>query len=200
MNLRNRLQKLQGEREKIKSQLQTVHKQLQQLETDLIEHEQAREIMRQVALLTQQQLQYHISDITSLALESVFERNPYELKAEFVQRRGKTECDLYFVRNEKEIDPLEASGYGAVDVAAFALRIASWSMQMPRNRAVIMMDEPMRNLDEKRLVAASKMVKELSGKLGLQFLIVTHEDALTEEADLPLKVEIKNGISKIIEL
>lgn len=197
MNILNNLQKLKGTRDRIKAELKKCHRQLQELEDDVIAHEQAREVVTAVGLETQRQLQYHISDITSMALEAVFGNNAYELKVDFVQRRGKAECDLSFVREGKEIEPLEASGYGAVDVAAFALRIASWSMQTPQNRAVMLMDEPMRNLDARRLELASNMQKKISEKLGIQFVIVTHEPALTEQADLTLKTEMKNKETKM---
>ena len=145
---------------------------------------------------TQQELQYHISDITSLALEAVF-NDPYALQVEFIQRHNKTECDLYFVRNGEKVDPLSASGGGAVDVAAFALRIASWSMTKPRTRNVIILDEPLRFLSANLQERASSMIKELSDKLGIQFIVVTHEPILANYADRTFNVSIKNGISKI---
>ena len=145
---------------------------------------------------TQQTLQFHISDITSLALEAVFP-DPYALQVEFIQRRNKTECDLYFVRDGEKVDPLSASGGGAVDVAAFALRIASWSMTKPRTRNVIILDEPLRFLSANLQERASSMIKELSDKLGIQFIVVTHEPILANYADRTFNVSIKNGISKI---
>ena len=147
-------------------------------------------------MATQQQLSFHISDITSLALEAVFP-DPYALQVEFIQRRNKTECDLYFVRDGEKVDPLSASGGGAVDVAAFALRIASWSMTKPRTRNVIILDEPLRFLSANLQERASSMIKELSDKLGIQFIVVTHEPILANYADRTFNVSIKNGISKI---
>lgn len=194
--IRNSLEKLKGARENVRSQLKETRNQVFQLDTDLEEMEQAREIIRIVGLETQQQLQFHISDITSLALGAVFD-DPYQLKVDFVQRRNKTECDLLFTRNEKEIEPLESSGYGAVDIASFALRIASWAMKNPQSRAVIVLDEPMRFLSQDRQACASKMIKELSDKLGIQFIIVTHEEVLSEYADRVFSVAIKNKKSKI---
>ena len=129
-----------------------------------------------------------------MVLEAVFD-DPYTLKVEFIQRRNKTECDLLFVRNGKEIDPLESSGYGAVDIAAFALRVASWSMKIPRSRNTIILDEPMRFLSEDRQPFASQMLKELSERLGIQFIIVTHEDILTEYADKIFSVS--KGLSEV---
>ena len=41
------------------------------------------------------------------------------------------------------------------------------------------------------------MIKEISQKLGIQFIVVTHENALTESADKIFEVSIKKGISKI---
>lgn len=88
-----------------------------------------------------------------------------------------------FIQNDKEIEPLESSGYGAVDIAAFALRVVSWSLQFPRTRNVIILDEPLRFLSTDKQEFASRMIKELSQRLGVQFIIVTHEDILTQYAD-----------------
>jgi DNA repair exonuclease SbcCD ATPase subunit len=162
----------------------------------LLRHEKAREIIRTVGLKTQEQLQFHISDITSLALEAVF-NDPYSLSVEFVQRRNKTECDLYFVRNGERLDPLSATGGGAVDVAAFALRIASWSMARPRTRNTIILDEPLRFLSVDLQERASLMIKELSDKLGLQFIIITHWSNLGMYADKIFETKIRKGITQV---
>lgn len=194
--IRNKLEQLKGQKIQVERSFQEVKKEIVNKTRSLHRHEKAREIIRDVGLKTQQQLQFYISDITTLALNAVFD-DPYELKVSFVQRRNKTECDLSFVRGELEIDPIEASGVGAIDVASFALRIASWSMMRPRSRNVIILDEPFRYLSENYQEQASLMVKELSKKLGLQFIIVTHEQVLAEHADRVFEVSIKKRISNV---
>lgn len=196
--LRNNLERQKGKQSQLNSLLAAAEEKLQLTTRSLHKHEKAREVIREVGLKTQEQLQVHISDITSLALEAVFE-NPYELVVEFVQRRNKTECDLYFTRDGNKVDPLEASGVGAIDVAAFALRIASWSMSIPATRNTIILDEPFRFLSVNYQEQASLMLKELSKKLKLQFIIITHENALTSAADKIFEVKIRKGKSKIIE-
>jgi DNA repair exonuclease SbcCD ATPase subunit len=180
--IRSKVDQLKGQRFQIEKSLKILHTEVTELKRTLRRHEQAREIVREVGLKTQQQLQYHIGDITSMALDSVFE-DPYELKVNFVQRRNKTECDLTFVRDGFEIDPIDAAGVGAIDIASFSLRIASWSMMYPRTRNTIILDEPFRFLSTNYQERASQMIKELSQKLGLQFIIVTHEEELTASAD-----------------
>jgi len=194
--LRQYLERLKGKKSQIQLNLNQVKQSLRERRIALKEHEEAREIVRLVGQKTQEQLQFHVSDITTMALNTVFD-NPYQMKMEFVRRRLKTECDLKFVRDDLEIDPIEASGVGAIDVASFALRIASWSMKRPHSRNVIIMDEPFRHLSTNYQSRASEMLKEISTKLGIQFIIITHEEELTKESDKTFEVTIQKGVSKV---
>lgn len=199
--LRIKLERLKGKKEEVEKAIQSCSETLKEKTRTLHKHEKAREVVREVGMKTQQQLQYHISDITSLALESVFE-NPYELAVEFVQRRNKTECDLFFVREGNKIDPMTASGVGAIDVAAFALRIAAWSMQTPNTRPVIILDEPFKHLKglehNKRVL---EMIKEISKRLELQIIMISDEriprEDIIEHADRVFEISIKRKISKV---
>lgn len=196
-NLRSELDSRRGQQKQTAQNLEQAQERLSAYQTDLQNHEQAREVIKETGLKTQQALAFHISDITSLALQAVFPE-PYDLVVDFVQRRNKTECDLWFERDGERLSPMDASGGGAVDVAAFALRVASWSMQHPRSRATIILDEPMRFLSTDLQPKASEMLKQLSEKLGLQFIIITHEEELADEADKVFKVRQRKGISEIV--
>jgi len=197
--IHNTLQRMQGVRANIKKSITSTRRALKEEKLHLKYLEEAKEVIRGIGLHTQQQLQFHISDITSIALESVFD-DAYRLEIEFIQRRNKTECDVYFVRGEHRINPLLASGGGAVDIAAFALRIALWSLSS-RLSNVIILDEPMRFVSEDLREKASSMIKEVSKKLDIQFIIVTHDPALTAYADevhkVTLQKEKEKKISKV---
>lgn len=196
-NLRAVLERRKGQRDQIKTDLQKAQAEVRELRRSVRRHEHALEIIRAVALKTQQQLQYHISDITSMALEAIFP-NPYELVAEFTPRRGKTECDLVFVRNGDRLeDPVSDSGGGAVDVASFALRVASWSMMSPRSRNVLILDEPFRFLSADLLPRASETLAQISKQLNLQIILVTHEEELMEKADKIFEVRLQKRISRV---
>lgn len=196
--LRNTLERKRGQQEQIQNNITDAEEKLARLKIDLQHHEEARELIKQVGLKTQETLAFHISDITSLALQAVFD-DPYDLIVEFVERRNKTECDLLFEKDGNRINPIDASGGGVVDVASFALRVASWSMNHPRNRNTIILDEPMRFLSTDLQPKASQMLKQLSEKLGLQFIIITHEEELTAEADKVFVVSQSKDISKVTE-
>lgn len=199
--IRNKLEQKKGKRDQLQKDLKREEKWIKQQKRNLSRHEKALEVVRQVGLKTQQQLQYHISGIASLALEAVFD-NPYELKVEFIQRRNKTECDLYFTRDGYRIDPLDEGGGGAADIASFALRAASWSMQSPKTRPVLLLDEPFKHLKgEERNLKVLEMVKQISEKLGIQIIMVSDErisrQATVDVADRLFEVDIKDGVSQI---
>lgn len=201
---RTALERQKGQKEQIERDIKQTKSNRLLLRSSLKQHEKAREIIKEVGIKTQQQLQYNISEITSLALEAVFD-NPYELIVEFVDRRNKTECDLYFERNEVRVEPLEASGFGAVDIASFALRAASWSMQRPKTRSVLIQDEPLKHLkNEDTNRRALDMVKEISKQLGMQIIMVSDErvsrEATIEATDKLFETSIKKGITKIKEI
>lgn len=202
--LRQRLERQKGQQAQIQNNLTALKSELTNNRRSLHRHEQAREIIRTVGMQTMEQLQYHISDITSLALEAVF-NDPYNLTVEFVQRRNKTECDLYFVRNDEKIDPISASGGGAVDVASFALRIASWSMMRPRTRNTIILDEPFKHLKGAEAnLRVLEMLNEVSRKLGVQIIMVSDERIPREDiianADRVFEATIHRGKTKIEQL
>lgn len=199
--LRNQLEQQKGRKIQIEKSIDAAKQNVKENKRDLHRHEQAREVIREVGLKTQNQLQYHISDITSLALEAVFD-DPYELVAEFVQRRNKTECDLFFVRDGNRMHPLTATGVGAVDVAAFALRIASFSMQTPRSRNVMLLDEPFKHLKGRESnLRVLEMIKQISKKLNFQIIMISDEriprEDIIEAADKVFEVKIRNGVSQI---
>lgn len=196
---RAKLERLKGAKEVIRQNLITSKQGLKTAKKSLKAHEQANEILKQVGLQTQQQLQYHINDIATLALESIFGENAYKLEIEFVERRDKTECDIYFIRDGEKLDPVGESGGGAVDIASFALRIASWSMENPVSRNVIILDEPMRFLSADYQEKASLLFKKLSEKLNIQFIIITQNPLLDTHADKIFTNTIRKKITRITE-
>jgi len=182
----------QGEKNRLTKQHNDIATLITQKKRELKNIEEAQLIIQHVGQQTQQELEYQISDIVSTALSAVFD-SPYEFKIEFVQKRGQTEAELYFMRGSDKIDPTTESGGGAVDVAAFAIRLALWSISRAESCNTIILDEPFRFLSRELQPRAGEMLKRLSNKLDVQFIIVTHNQDLIEAADRVFSVRIKNG-------
>jgi DNA repair exonuclease SbcCD ATPase subunit len=186
--LRSTFDRKQGQLEQLQSQLKQTGQALKQAERDVGFSEKARAIIQKVARETQQSLEYHVGELVSLALTGIFP-DPYKFVVEFVERRNKTECDLFFERVGERVHPFDASGGGAVDVASFALRSSIWSLGKSRN--VLGLDEPFRFLSRELQPLASEMLAEISHRLGLQIIMITHSPDLIEGADKVFKTSLK---------
>lgn len=158
----------------------------------------ARVVVQAVAKATQQKIEFHISNLVTMALASVFPE-PYEFKLEFVERRNSTEADCIFIKNENRInDILSYGGGGVADVANFALIISLWALK--KTRPVFVQDEPDKFLHSPLYQErASQMIKMLCEKLGIQIIIVSDQPGIIAAADKVVNISCKNGVSMIEE-
>ena len=197
-NIRRILEQRKGMQTQLNINRKVQRKKIKELMQRAKACEEAQMIIQTVAQLTQQQLEYHVAELVTLAMAAVFD-NPYSLSVDFVQRRGRTETDLQFVRDDQSIDPLTASGGGAVDVASFALRVALWSLAVSRTSATLVLDEPLKWLKGGSLpTKGALMIKEISERLGIQIIMISHIPDQIEGADSIINVEIKNGMSEVM--
>ena len=194
-NYRQLLEQRKGRRAQIAVSLAEQRERLEQLTLLQADLERAQVVIQEVAQLTQSQLKYHISELVTLALASVFE-DPYEFEVDFVQKRNQIEADLWFVRDGERIKPKDASGGGPIDVAAFALRVSIWSLQKPRTRPILFLDEPFRFVSDNYRPKTCEMLTMVAQRLGLQIIMVTHSEELIDAADNVIVVTQKKGVSK----
>jgi len=145
-------------------------------------HVTARLVLVEVSRQTQAHLKTIIENLVNLCLKSVFSDREFEFKADFQIKRNKMECEFLVYENGHEFSPKDEMGGSILDIISFALRIILWSLEKPRSRNVIIMDEPFK-FTGKLITKAVQMVKELSNKLGIQFIINTHSDELIYIAD-----------------
>lgn len=174
------------------STFQTDQGKLQALQEAVLK---AKALIQEAAQMTQQKIEFHVSNLVTMALAAVWD-DPYEFRLEFVKRRGTTEADLWFVRNSSKAEPMESSGGGAKDIASFALRVGYWSLTKA-SRPIMIIDEPFRNLSEALQPRAAEMLRTLSDRLGLQIICASHITMLKQQADRTFEVQLIENTSKI---
>jgi len=200
---RQRLEVLKRHCLELEAKLKLLSKQLEEIQ----EHKHCAEerlealvrlrgIIQKAVDMTQSQIKSRISTLVTKALSIVFP-DPYQFEVDFVSRRGKVECDLWFVRDGERIAPVEASGGGPVDVASFALRLAFWTLV--RARPVLILDETFRFVSADLQPKCSEMLKTLSQKLGIQILIVSHSSHIADFADKVFVVQKVGNVSKVTQ-
>lgn len=136
----------------------------------------AQKHLQDIAQQLQQSAHKQIAKVVSKCLSAVF-KEPYELRIEFEQKRGRTEAKFVYLREGRKINPRVTSG-GVLEVAGLALRLASLILTLPPTRRFLALDEPFRGLSKSNLQKMAVLVETLADDLDVQLLIVTHDPEL----------------------
>lgn len=185
---KRKIQQLQGKKQLLEEQHRAAVVRLKDLTADQVALEESQAFLQDVAKRTQERLKVHVEDTVQLAIDTCFP-DKYQFNMNFEIKRGKTEANIVFMKEGEPVEPMDASGGGVVDMAAFALRIAGWTLSNTNN--VIILDEPFKFISNDLQAMAAEVLKELSKTLSLQFIIVTHRPEIIEVADCIYEVKMK---------
>jgi DNA repair exonuclease SbcCD ATPase subunit len=139
---------------------------------------EAQSLLQHVAQAVQSEAHEQISRVVTHCLQTVFPDDGYSFRINFHRRRGKTDAQLVFVRNNVEIDPTTEDSGGAVAVAAFALRLACLMLATPKRRRLLVLDEPFHNVSADYVPVVAELLQVLARDLGVQIVAVTHNEGL----------------------
>ena len=170
-----KLAELKGERKKLESQAQTLRKNIRSLKSKLEIAKKAKSIMQLVAEKTQSQIEYKISELTTLSLSTVF-KDRYKFICKFKGFGEKSNhCHFLFDNNGYEEKPEDSSG-GVRNIAALGLSCTVHKIADPKTRDIIFLEEPFLELKGKKAnIKALKLLNTLSKELKIQFIIISDE-------------------------
>ena len=192
----DRFQQVRARAETLEDQLRSRKRAVEEKKAAMETLVKARWVLTEVAKLTQQKFQERVEGLVTLALRSVYRDEDYRFVLQFERKRNQLEVRPLIMEGENELVVKDDMGGGAVDICAFALRVVLWSLQKPRSRPVIWLDEPFKWLGS-LIVEAGQMVKEISHKLQIQFVIATHDVELMEIADRAWHINKVKGVSEV---
>lgn len=181
---RKNLMQWKGQKKLLEKSLHDLGELRTKIQQDIDDYTEARRIILAVAKETQAEVAAYIESMVTLAVQSVFKERDYRFVVQFVQRKNRTEVEL-LVRDGEGKEPYypqDEQGGGLIDIISFALRVVLWSLQPKRSRNVLILDEPFK-FTGKYIEMAGAMLKEVSKKLGMQIIMVTHSSELAGVAD-----------------
>lgn len=161
---------------------------------NISDNKEKQEIARKSAKLVQDHLATKLSGIVTKSLSTVFEE-PMEFVAQFVERRGVSECDLFLRIGGHEYDILKGQGGGIADVCSMTLQMAF--IMLAQVDRVLIIDEPARHMDIAAQERFISVLQELCKELNFTIIMVTHSQPFTEGADKVFKIIKKGGISRV---
>jgi len=157
----------------------------------------ARWFITEAAKITQMNFKKDVESLVTMAVRSIFPR-PFEFSLVFERKRNKLECRLVVFEKGHELDPKKEMGGSIVDVISFSMRIVLHTLERPRCRPVIILDEPMKNMG--RLISlGGQVLREVSHELGFQLIINSHDRELIDVGDKVFEVT-HDGTKSIVSV
>jgi translation initiation factor RLI1 len=194
---RSKLNEYKGQRNSIQKLLVNEQYSNEILAKDMIDIELAMDVITLVGKQTQDNLSFRIENLVTAALEYVFP-DPYQFKVEFDVKRNQTECNLWFEREGMQIDPIKDSGGSVLDLGAIAMRLSMWSLQPERSSPVLVLDEPSKHVSKDYRERASLFLKEMCNRLGVQIIVVSHDEELIDGTDKVIKIQKTGKYSEVV--
>lgn len=143
-----------------------------EVEAELIK--KLQEACQIVAGCVQKTVHEKITRVVNKCLSTVFDE-PYEVEIVFERKRNKTEAQIIFKRDGHILDnPMEESGGGTIDVAAFAFRLACIMLSQPQKKKLLILDEPFKFVSKRYRPRIRQLLNELCEGYGLQIIMITH--------------------------
>lgn len=160
-------------------------------------HEQVNALLNTIGEQKQAQAQAQIESLVTTGLQTIFEPN---LSFHIVQKQTKTSATVEFTIRSRVIDPSQPEGYRDVDTdvmdarggglaatVGFLLRlvVAMLSRALSPNPAgtLLVIDESFAMVSKDYIERVADFLRQIVDKTGIQILMVTHQEELTESAD-----------------
>jgi DNA repair ATPase RecN len=162
--------------------------------------EQVRILLQRASEYAREQIKQQIEMLVTHCLQFVF--GPYlEFKIELSEIRGKADAEFYvisiFDNMKVKTKPQDARGGGIVDVIALALRIAVIQSTSSYGDGPLILDEPAKHVSSEYIANVAQFLKQISEVFHRQIIMITHNQYLSEIADLAYRVELKDGSSVV---
>lgn len=115
-----------------------------------------------------------VSDLVTNGLQHVIFDQDLQFKIKQELKFNRLSMNFLIEENGIEGDPIDSFGGGAVLIASFILRLAVMARLKMAN--LLLLDESMFAVANKYVPFAAEFMKQISEKVGVHILMVTHND------------------------
>lgn len=144
----------------------------------------ALEVLRRLEETWRGKYEAGLAALGSQGLNTVFTSDNYEVLLESSVKRGVSNLDIALVKNGQRVRLKGGSGGSVMQVLAYLLRHLTTTSHHPELRRLEALDEPFSAVAQEQRPALCALIKEMTQRLGFQFLFSSHEDELADVADV----------------
>lgn len=153
-----------------------------------------------IIAMFQEGIKKRVQELVNKILRYIYSDREIEFRLVTEEKRGKTEFKPVIMDGLIERNPEEDEAGGAADLISLGLRIIFRFLERKPSRPVFVLDEPLKFIGSGDMMEkAGLMLKELTDMLGIQFIIVTHDEELYAYADKMWRVTYQKKIGSVVE-
>lgn len=184
----------------LQKQLDSLILQVSQLQSRLVDAEEAAIVVGAVEKAQQEQLKQKLEKLVSYALSVIFER-PYKFVVEFDQRGQQSEATFMIVDDLGNAQNIkEAHGGGILVIVAYILRAIVMMSAQPKLLPIMIDDEPFAQVSADYRNRLVEFLQKFAQSSGVQLIMVTHNQDLAEIGDKKYRFKLVNGKTLVDEL
>lgn len=160
---------------------------------DVTNYEEARTALEEMEKSWRRKFEEKLAALVSHGLTAVFGEETV-VHIETSTKRGATSMALKLEQGGVQLgNIIDSTGGSIVSVLSVLLRVMLTVSVRPPLRRLIVLDEPLHGaVDPSHIPTFGTLLRELSDRLDLQFIVVAHEVDLEEYADVVWEV-VKSG-------
>lgn len=194
----NFVNKVISTRDQIRESIKEKKRFRENLEWILSSLEEAQVIISTEITSIQKSLKEDINALVTIALRIVYEEREVSFHMSFDKNKaGQSQYKPFIIENDEKFSPKEDQCGGALDVISYALRIILHSFEKPKGRDFMIFDEPFKFLGGGVLAErAADMAKKINTDIGIQSLIISHDESSIGKADIVYHID-HNGRNSI---
>ena len=188
---RDRLNQMIGRKQTLESDLLSKEESKKELNQKIIYLEECRMITQLISETNQNKLTAKINDVVTTAIQSVFGEE-FTFQMNIASKNNTVQATPTFYKNGREENPKVSEGGGMLAITSLALRVVLMTL-LKDPTPVIILDEPFGALgsDGGGLERGCMLLKTISDKLDVQFLITTHGEDIKKISDRVFYVSMK---------
>lgn len=195
--------KLVGRKESIEAQIRSTDGSIKNLSNEIETLDLVGTVFRQLLDAEVTSSVKAVEELLSEGLQAVFTDQNLCVKTEISMNRGKVSVDLITVQDHGKglvIEGASSDGFGGAvtTVQSIILRIL---VTLKRGmRPLLLLDESLPAFDATYVHNMGEFLSTLCSRLGIDILLVTHNQALVEASDKAYVLEKKNGEAKFSQV
>ena len=170
-------------------------KERENLEDENLTLTELKEFLFQISANYREDICSLFTNLVTEALTSIFEKEiKFEIK--LYSYRNEPAVDITVTEEDLEVDPQKSCGGGVNDIISLVLKIIF--IYLKNSNRILILDESLKFLSRNYSEQASSFIRDISQRMNLQIILVSHKPELEVGCDNLITIEKENNRSVII--